>query len=103
MPSPPAWVRTRLAAGQPAEVAVSTIQARTIASSCQASERPLRPPCPATISVFSRNGPPDAVACNFAIHLAGSVYSTRVSFRLVIATIGGEVAPSATFSYGLYD
>jgi Putative restriction endonuclease len=58
-------------ASQPAP-AVVTIQARIMASSCQASYRPLRPPCPADISVFSRNGPPFARACSLAIHLAGS-------------------------------
>ena len=39
---------------------MATIQASTRASSCHASYRPLRPPCPAAISVFSRNGPPGA-------------------------------------------
>src|SRR6266700_1201692 len=83
--------------------AVATIQASAMASSCQASYRPLRPPWPATISVFSRNGPPDAVACSLAIHFAGSVYSTRVSLRLVIARIGGYRRPETTVAEGLYD
>ena len=76
------------------------IQASTNASSRQASYRPLRPPCPAFISVFSRNGPPRASACSRAIHLAGSRYSTRVSFRLVMARIGGYRA-ARRFSYGV--
>src|ERR1022692_560686 len=52
--------------------AVLVIQASTKASSCQASYLPLRPPCPATISVFSWNGPPWPAARSLAIHLAGS-------------------------------
>src|SRR5260221_10994824 len=82
-------------AGATAASAVVTIQARTRASSCQASYLPLRPPCPATISVLSRNGPPRLAACSLAIHFAGSRYSTRVSFRLVTARIGGEARPGA--------
>src|SRR3984957_2901247 len=78
------------------------IQASTRASSCQASYRPLRPPCPASISVLSRNGPPDATARSRAVHLAGSWYSTRVSFSDVSAKIAGYAA-AATFSYGVYD
>jgi hypothetical protein len=53
--------------------AVRTVQASTMASSRHASYRPLRPPWPAIISVFSRNGPPRARACRAAIHLAGSL------------------------------
>jgi|GEM_PF-2092878 len=62
----------RQGSGQAAAPAVVTIQARTSASSRHLSYRPLRPPCPATISVRSRNGPPLASACSCAIHLAGS-------------------------------
>ena len=65
------------------------IHASTSASSCQASYRPLRPPCPASISVFSRNGPPEATARSRAVHLAGSWYSTRVSLSEVSAKIAG--------------
>ena len=71
-------VRSRARSAQPslnqacAAPAVLVIQASTKASSCQASYLPLRPPCPATISVFSRNGPPWPAARSLAIHLAGS-------------------------------
>src|ERR1700691_2651481 len=78
------------------------IQASTSASSCQASYRPLRPPCPASISVFSRNGPPEATARSRAVHFAGSWYSTRVSFSDVSAKIAGY-SVGETFSYGVYD
>jgi uncharacterized protein YcbX len=70
-------------------VAVAMIQASTSASSCQASYRPLRPPCPASISVFSRNGPPLATARSRAVHFAGSWNSTRVSFSEVSAKMAG--------------
>src|SRR3954467_593679 len=69
---------------------VSSSQARVKASSRQASYRPLRPPWPASISVFSSTSAcPLAVARSLATHLAGSTKNTRVSFRLVIARIGG--------------
>src|SRR5215471_11139353 len=101
---PPAAASRRVA--EKADQAVPgalRIQASTKASSSHALYRPLRPPCPATISVFSRNGPPRARACSFAIHLAGSLYRTRVSFRLVTARTGGYSAVGETFSYGVYD
>ncbi len=63
------WLRFRDSADhgdsvtQPATApAVLVIQASTKASSCHASYLPLRPPWPATISVFSKNGPPRPTA-----------------------------------------
>ena len=50
----------------------------------------------------SSTGAPEVLASRRAgTHLAGSTYSTRVSFRLVIAAIGGY-GSAATFSYGAY-